>query len=786
MAQRAARKIISSSLFGLAALCSHASGADAKAPQAVTAIARSAGGVAINTAAGTLTIEPWTERIVRVRFHTDPAWAGTYNPAVIARPAAVQWSVAETADTYTLSTAALKVRVNKANATIAFLGADGKVVLDEFASTPRGMAGGASGPVSQAFGLRGDEFIYGLGQHQTGRLDNRHLGVRLQQANTDVAVPMLTSSRGYGILWNNPAVTEVDVAIPQKANQLVFRSEAGGGIDYDFIMGPELDTVIAGYRWLTGTAPMMPRWTWGLWQSKERYKTQDELLSVAARHRAMGVPFDAVVQDWQYWEPGAWGSHAFDPKRFPDPAGMVKSLHDQHVHSIISVWMRFDPGLDNLKELERAGALYPKLYTNVYPAGFGRWYDAYSPAGRDIYWRQIMRKLGTLGFDGWWLDGSETELGGDWGQLREVMTAAGPGAQVYNASPLLHTTAVHDGSMRDIPNKRAFILTRSAYAGQQRNAAITWSGDTVGNWDIFARQIPAGLNFSLSGIPYWSADIGGFFGGSPRDPKYAELFTRWYQFGVFNPMFRVHGTGEGKEIWQFSDKTQQTLLAYDKLRYRLLPYIYATSWDVTNAHGSMMRALAMDFRTDHAALGIQDQYMFGKALLVNPVVQPGAKVRTVYLPGQESWYDFWSGQRLAAGQVVAAKADIDTIPLYVRAGSVLPLGPVKQYADEKSAEPTELRVYPGRNGGFDWYDDAGDGYGYKQGEYATVQMRWDDAGHTLTLSAREGQYPGMPATQAFKLVCAAGQAGATQTKSITYAGQALSIALPDCVAPPLP
>jgi alpha-D-xyloside xylohydrolase len=358
-----------------------------------------------------------------------------------------------------------------------------------------------------------------------------------------------------------------------------------------------------------------------------------------------------------------------------------------------------------------------------------------------------------------------------------VKTAAGPGSVVYNAYPLMHTGAVHDGMVRDQPEKRAFILTRSAYAGQQRNAAITWSGDTMGNWDVFRRQVPAALNFTASGIPYWSADIGGFFGGKPKDPAYAELFTRWFQFGVFNPMFRVHGTGDGKEIWEFDDATQKILREYIDLRYRLLPYIYSASWDVTNNHGTMMRALAFDFRDDELALNIPDQYMFGKALLVAPVVQAKAQARQVYLPGKDAWYDFRTGAKLAGGQVVTAQADIATIPVYVRAGSILPLGPVKQFADEKSDAPVDLLVYPGKDGAYELYDDAGDGYAYQKGAHTLVKMTWNDGAKRLDIAPRQGRYDGMPARQTFAVRCGP-QAGDVQ--KVVYDGKAASVTLPRC------
>ena len=745
----------------------------------ITALQKTATGITLQTAQGSLVIEPWTDRIIHVTATRNVQWKGAYNPAVIARPQAVKWQLAETADAYTLSTPALQIRVNRATAAISFRDPSGKVILDE--------PGNARQTPSQGTGAVRQEFIeefghhypvFGLGQHPTGVFSYRGSTVHLQQANRDVAVPMLVSQRGFGILWNNASVTDVDADVAWDANQIVLRSEAGGGIDYDFIYGPSLDNVVAGYRHLTGDAPMMARWTWGLFQSKEHYATQQEVLDIAAKYRDLKAPLDAVVQDWFYWKPGEWGAHMMDPARYPDPPAMLSTLHKENVHSIVSVWARFDKGLDNAKELDSIGGLYPKT-SNVYPAGEGRWYDAYSPAARDMYWRQIMKTMGKVGWDGWWLDASEAELAGNWGEMRKLQTAAGPGDVVYNAYPLMHTTGVHDGMRRDIPGKRVFILTRSAYAGQQRNGAITWSGDTSGTWDDFRRQVPEALNFSLSGIPYWSADIGGFFSGDPKDPVYAELFTRWYQFGVFNPMFRVHGTSHAKEIWQFTPEVGKVLLDYDRLRYRLIPYIYSLSWDVTHRGGTMIRPLVMDFQNDAYVATIGDEYAFGKGLLVAPVIEKGVKSRSVYLPGTLPWYDFWTGARINAGQTIAAKAGLEIIPLFVQAGTILPLGPVVQYADEKSAEPMEIRVYPGADGRFELYDDQGDGYGYQSGKYATIDLRWNDAAHQLTLGKRHGKFPGMPPKMAFRLACGSGD-GANPPPAVVYTGAGRTISQPEC------
>jgi len=736
-----------------------------------TSVRKTDAGVEIRLTTGRLRLEPWSDRVIHVRLDRKPDWSGNYNAAVIARPGSVAWTLQETADAVVLATPAVRVRVDRLTGKMEFQTATGDRIL----GVPGYGGAPEPGAPAQTFDLDSSESVYGLGQHQGGQLDYRGASVLLEQINSDVGVPMLVSSKGYGILWNNAAVTRVDVATPHNANTLRFRSEAGGGVDYHFIYGPDADQVVAGYRNLTGQAPMMARWTWGLWQSKERYQTQEETLSIVKRYRDLGVPFDAVVQDWQYWKPGGWGSHQFDPARFPDPAGMVEAVHRQNAHIIISVWPRFDLTTANHDELKAAGALFEPIYPNVYPAGQGRWYDAWSAKGRAIYWNQIMRELGRFGFDGWWLDGSEAELGGQPGQMAALTTAAGPGAETFNAYPLLHTAAVHDGMRTAMPDKRAFILTRSAYAGQQRNAAITWSGDVSGNWDTLAKQIPAALNFSISGIPYWSADIGGFFGGDPKDPAYAELFTRWYQFAVFNPMFRVHGTGAGKELWAFDPATQQRLIAFDKLRYRLLPYIYATSWRVTRQGDTMMRPLVMDFREDRAALTVRDQYMFGRSLMVSPVIQPNADVRTVHLP-KGVWYDFWTGAKVDGGRVVVAKADIDIIPLHVPAGSILPLGPVVQYADQPSQEPLELRVYPGKDGTFQLYDDAGDGYGYEKGEYATVNLTWNDQRRTLDIAPRQGGFEGLRKTVRFRVTCAT----QPDAKLATYDGAALAVAMDAC------
>ena len=721
-------------------------------------------GLELRTADGVLTVEPWSDTIIHVRFG-PPSYFGNYNPSVVASPEKVRFDVRDTSDAFLLSTPRLRLSIDKATSSISFRDSNGAKLLEEAQRTI------GHGTV-EAF--QTNSIIYGLGQHQDGLLDYGGNSVHLQQKNGDVGVPFLLSPAGFGILWNNASIMDVDVGKPGARFPLVIRNEAGLGIDYDFILGPELDQVIAGYRWLTGDAPLMPRWSWGFWQSREHYETQDQELGVARTYRAMGVPLDAVVTDWQHWRPGEWGAMRFDPNRWPDPKGMVDTMHAMHVHLPVSVWARFDPDTANAKALANAGGLLAPTFKNVYPGGFGRWYDAWNSKARALYWEMIRGSYAVQGFDAWWLDASEPELGGDWGELRNISTAAGPGREVFNSYPLLHTTAVYDGMRRDVPEKRPLLLTRSAYAGQQRNATITWSGDVKGDWETFRKQIPAALNFSMSGIPYWSADIGGFFGGDVHDRKYAELFTRWEQFAIFTPQFRVHGTGAGKEIWNWDGDVQKRLIENVKLRYRLLPYIYSLSWDVTKNRGTMMRALAFDFRADSKALTVTDEYLFGRALLVAPVVQEGATTRSVYLPGKHPWYDFWTGKRIDGGQSIEAAAPIDRIPAYVRAGAILPLGPVKPYADAPSDEPVEIRVYPGDDGNFTLYDDAGDGLGYQRGEFSAVRLTWKDRSRTLSIASRDGTYSLNPR---LRIICGSVP---QLTRDIGYTGRAVQVRLGQC------
>jgi len=755
----------------------------AQSPAAV--VKRDPRGITITTGSAVTRVEIWDDYIIRVTHRTTGAPTEPASLIVTAHPGDVAWKMKTNGDDLTLSTPTLLVHLDKATGAVRFLDANGSVILAEAPATT------GTGAVQQSFALDPAEGIYGLGQHQDGVMNYVGTSVHLQQQNMKVAVPVLLSSKGYALLWDNAAITDVDAGKTDRS-VLTWTSEAGSGVDYYFMDGPDPAKAIAAYRKLTGAAPMFGKWAWGYWQCKQRYHSQQQLLDTVARYRQMQVPIDGIIQDWLYWYPAPWGSHIMNPERYPDPAGMMKQLHDENVHLLISVWAKFDLGTANQKALDADGDLYPEIFSYAYPPGRGQWYDPFKPSARALYWKQISTELFADGIDGWWLDASEPEISGKWGEYRAFTTAAGPAAEVFNAYPLMHTTGVFQGQRAETSAKRVFILTRSAYAGQQRNAAVTWSGDIQGKWPVFAKQIPAGINFSMSGIPYWNTDTGGFFAPGPQDPKYAELFTRWFQFSAFCPMFRVHGNATydpieptqkdhpGKEMWQFPQSTENILISYDKLRYHLLPYIYSVSWMVTHENSTMMRGLVMDFHNDPKVYDIPDQYLFGPALMVNPVTQQGALSRGVYLPAGTKWTDFWTGETTTGGQAIQAAAPIDRIPLYVRAGSIIPYGPEIQYAAAK-ADPIELRVYPGASSSFTLYEDEGDNYNYEHGIYATIPIQWNEKSQTLTIGARHGEFPGMLKDRTFNVVFVTSDhgVGIPQTDKpddlVHYSGAAIKI-----------
>ena len=735
---------------------------------------------------GTLKLQVFAPNIVRVAYslsNSVPPWSNSFS--VITPPATGSWPLTSTSTNVILNTGRLQVRVSIASGAVGFYDINGNPLLLEAPgggkSLISAMAGGGVTLASQQqFLTVPGEGLYGLGQHQGGMMNYANTTVVLQQKNPGESdVPVLFSSLGHGIFWDNPAITDVTFGTN---STVTWASQAATSVNYYFMYGPQPDAVIANYRYLTGAVPMFGKWAWGYWQSKNAYNSQAQLISVENQYRTSNIPIDNIVQDWMYWNPNPWGSDVFNATGYPNVSQLMQTLHNNNIHMMISKWARFDQGTyANYLQLSNAGALYPELTSTTPDA---QYYDAFNPTGRQIYWQQVSNDLYSLGIDGWWLDASEPELSGNWGEYANYTTAAGSGAAVYNAYPLMHTTTLYQGQRSASSNKRVFILTRSAYAGQQRNAAVTWSGDINSTWASFALQIPAGLNFSVSGIPYWNTDIGGYQdnNGTPTTAAYAELFTRWFQYGAFCPMFRVHGQNFGKEMWQFPTNTEAILVNFDQLRYHLLPYIYSVAWMVTTNGYTMLRPLVMDFGRDSNVDYIPDQYMFGPAIMVNPVTQAGATNRNVYLPGGTTWYDFWTGLTYSGGQSNTAAAPITEMPLYVPAGSILPYGPAIQYAAQ-SVDPMELRVYRGANGAFTLYEDEDDNYDYENGAYATIPFTWNESTQTLTIGQRQGSFPGMLQSRTFNIVWVSSGHGvgvpstAIPDVTVQYSGSATNITL---------
>jgi alpha-D-xyloside xylohydrolase len=559
---------------------------------------------------------------------------------------------------------------------------------------------------------------------------------------------------------------------PSASTDTSLWSEVADGIDYYFIYGPEIDQVIAGYRHITGQAPMMPLWAYGLWQCRQRYETQQQSLDILDQFRSRRIPLDNIVQDWFYWKADQWGSHEFDPQRFPDPAGWIQTIHEKyHARLMISVWPKFYPNTENARELRARGFLYEQNLAE----GEKDWvnfvytfYDAFNPAARKLFWSQINRELFSKHVDAWWMDATEPELthGPELEGTKTHMhpTALGSGSRMLNAYPLVNSQAVYEGQRSASPNQRVFILTRSGFAGQQRYASATWSGDISSTWTSMRKQIPAGLSFSLSGIPYWTMDSGGFSvparfsqkNGTTEDiEEWREMNTRWFQFATFVPLLRVHGEFPHREMWNFGGESHpafQTMLKFDRLRYRLLPYIYSIAGGVTQNDGTIMRALVMDFRNDVKAREIPDQYMFGPSLLINPVTTYKARSRTVYLPQSNGWYDWWTGSSFAGGQTIDAVAPYEAMPLYVKAGSIIPVGPELQYTSEKPADPITLYVYEGADGAFSLYEDEGLNYNYERGSFTRIRLDWDNESRTLKIGKREGEFAGMLKERKFEIV----------------------------------
>ncbi len=911
-------------------------------------------GIIARTGDGFVKLQVRSPAIIRVMYSTDRGYFD--RPSLVVVPAESNhpyFRVSETTSVPTIDTGSIRATVALDTGRVTFFDLTGKQLLSEAARSlePATVMGEQTTHVRQTWIPQDSESLYGLGQHQFDAINLKGLTVDLWQRNTSIAVPLLVSSNGYGIFWDNlsytrfgdlrpweplagpmvldsegraggltgsyfsglefnqkvatrrdsqidfdlsanrdllsdtgkplikaspapgagvkpatrpaaarrgpeniaihPDLPQGDVSMhwdgtlaPDRSgdyqfhsycnagfkltvgNHVVFDhwrqgwlpaddvakvhlesgqkypihiewikdgagtvfkmdwkppapdpeptslwSEVGGGIDYYFIYGPTIDGVVGAMRDLTGRATMIPRWAYGLWQSRQRYETQQASLDVVDGFRKRGIPFDNIVQDWQYWQRDQWGSHGFDSTRFPDPVGWINAIHDRHAHLMISVWGKFYSGTAHYDELWKNGFLYPlniELGTRDFIDYPFSDYDAFNPDARRMFWNQMKTELFDKGVDAWWMDATEPDLEStptlQGLHYRMNPTAAGSGAAVLNGYALQNARAVYEGQRKAAPNQRVFNLTRSGYAGQQRYGAASWSGDITSTWTAMRKQIPAGLGFCLSGVPYWTMDSGGFsvpqrFNGRSKNPQdvseWRELNTRWFQFATFVPLLRVHGEFPFREMWEFGGEENDAFkaqLKFDRLRYRMMPYTYSLGGRVTQDGGTIMRALAFDFPGDAQARDLTDEYLFGPSLLISPVTTYKARSRSVYLPSNTKWFDFWTGKSFDGGQRIDADAPYDAIPVHVRAGSIIPIGPELQYVGEKPADPITLYVYTGASGSFTLYEDDGLTNDYEHDAFSQIPLHWDQRLQTLTIGVRHGEFSGMLKSRTFRIV----------------------------------
>ena len=749
-------------------------------------------------------VQFFNPQIVRIVKYPKGASFKKQSLVAIASAQKIPLTIAQKEGNIIIGSKLMQVKINRQTGALNFYGPSGNTLLSEKENGISFMpAKDSAYSIKQSFQLDNDEPIYGLGQHQKGMMSQRNQALRLQQNNMQIAVPFFQSIKGYGVYWDNYSTTD----FKDSTDATSFESEVGDCADYYFIYGGNADKVIAGYRWLTGQAPMFPRWTLGYFQSRERYKSQYETVDVIRRYRQLGVPLDGIVQDWQYWgeDESYWNSTEFGNPRFPEPKKMIDSVHDLHAHIIISVWPSFGNKTKIYQELKQRDMLYGNYVT--WPINKNvEVYDAFNPTARDIYWSYMNKNIFSLDMDGWWLDSTEPDHFGDKESDEEHKTYLGVYRKVRNAFPLIHTGGVYKHQRATSSDKRVFILARSAFAGQQHYGTMMWSGDVTSRWDVLHNQISGGLNLSLSGLPYWNSDLGGFFSGGKypkgvNDPAFRELYVRWLQFGTFCPMMRSHGTDTPREIYQFGQKGDWAYDAIEKfinLRYRMLPYNYSNAWQITSNSGTMMRGLMMDFASDKKVWDINNEYMFGKSILVCPVTDSmytsrsngetkvdlnTIKKQKLYLPNGTQWFDFWTGEKLNGGQEIEKETPIDIMPLYVKAGSILPLGPLEQYSYEKKPDSLEIRVYEGADGSFTLYEDEGDNYNYEKGKYSTIDFIWNNKTRTLTIKDRKGSFPGMLQKRTFNIVVVNNKSGigveapAGFNKKALYEGKMVTVKL---------
>lgn len=793
------------------------------------------GGVKTTVGGNEITMQFYTPATIRITKSPSATAADEKSLAVIASPADVKTSVVKKKGSIALKSGKLTANLNLNNGAVSFFDAKGRLLTKESGNsvfTPVKDADRDSFKSKQSFILDKNEAIYGLGNLENGQLSQRNISRRLEPGNVEDGIPMIVSVKGYGIYWDNYSPTDFN----DSPDGMSFESSVGDKVDYYFMSGDNADGVIAEMRTLTGQVPMFPLWTYGFWQSRERYKSQAEITEVVKKHRALGVPLDGIIQDWQYWGNNyLWNAMEFMSPDFRNPEKMMADIHGDNAHIIISIWSSFGPQTKPYRELNEKGLLFdfstwpesgiahqwpPR---KDYPSGV-RAYNPYSKEARDIYWKNL-RRLYDLGMDGWWMDSTEPDFFNGTEHDMTRQTGLGTFRKVRGAYPLMTVGGVYDNQRATSDKQRVFILTRSGFAGQQRYGCNVWTGDTQSTWDMLRRSVPAMLNFTMTGNPNTNSDIGGFFAGAynkkhmdnsaVKNPLFQELYVRWMQMGAFNPMMRSHGTDIMREIYYFGEKGETVYDAIEetiRLRYALLPYIYSTSWQVTNDGASFMRPLMMDFPADKNGWNRGDQFLFGNALLVAPVLEAqytSEKVSSadentgwdckenanadeasatvdftrqqaadVYLPAGTDWVDFWTAESFKGGKSIKKTVNLKTIPLYVKAGGIIPIGPDVQYATEKKWDNLEIRVYPGANGSFTLYEDEFDNYNYEKGAYSTISFNWNDKTRTLTIGDRQGEYPGMLANRKFNIcLMTPNAASGMSPKTVEYDGKSVSVKL---------
>ena len=836
--------------------------------------------LSIQLSEGILNIIPLSEKAIRVQWEKDlPKEEREF--VLINIPVVPVFKFSESAQQLKLSTAAVIVSFNKQTAVIEYADKAGKVFLSEKTGSrklkPDTIGGQSCYIAEQSFNLQADEYLFGLGQFQDGHYNLRNVTRKLTQVNSQIAIPFLYSSKGYGILWHQYGLTEFNPAdnivtlakkdtaavskgevevtttsgtqrvsqrqslytgkfsiakdgeyslmldlgnmenrhllvidgtavidqsnlwLPPAASALVnlkagehtvqivckssntpnlswkisnnettFRSVNAKSLDYVVFYGKNADDVIANYRNLSGNVPMLPLWAYGFWQCRERYTSGKHLVETVKEFRKRNLPIDVIVQDWQYWGKHGWGVPQFDTSNYPDPEKFIKELHDLDAHFSISVWENLDKKSEVAKDY-----LAKNLYIPNSP-----WIDIYNPETQKTHWNALNKNLFSLGVDSWWMDATEPENDA----LTGKQTYFGLGDFYRLTYPLFVSKAVYDGQRATDPSKRVVTLTRSAFPGQQRYGTINWSGDIGWSWDTYKRQIIAGLNYNLTGMPYWTTDIGGFFRpghGQYTDTKYHDILTRWFQWGVFNPIFRIHGYQTETEPWKYGDTVMNNMRSMMNLRYRLMPYIYSEAWQVSKNGSTMMRPLVMDFSNDTKAIAQEYEYMFGKAMLIAPVTAP-ATTWNVYLPKSSAWYNFWTGKKYQGGQTINVDAPPAKIPVFIKAGSIIPMGEMIQYTAQKIQDTIEIRIYKGADTEFSLYEDEGDNYNYEKEKYTVISFTWNEKAQTLSIGKLLGAFNGYLKQRFFNIVFVSegnggGIANAAIKETVAYNGNSITV-----------